>query len=65
MRVDGFCIYCGEERLETAEWRKHGTWFVRCKGCGATGPSFARSEEEAIRLFNIRYDAPKQRRLEL
>ena len=65
MKVDGFCIYCGEERLETAYWWKGNTYFVRCKNCKATGPSIAMTEEEAIRLFNIRYDAPKQRRLEL
>lgn len=65
MKVDGFCIYCGEEQLETSYWWKGNAYFVRCKNCRATGPSIANTEEEAIRLFNIRYDAPKQRRLEL
>ena len=65
MKVDGFCIYCGEEQLETAYWSKGGAYFVRCKNCKATGPSIATTEQEAIRLFNTRYDAPKQRRLEL
>lgn len=65
MKVEGFCIYCGEEKLETAYWFQGNAYFVRCKKCRATGPSIANTEEEAIRLFNIRYDAPKQRRLEL
>ena len=63
MKVEGFCQYCGNEQLETAMWRKARTYFVRCKVCRATGPSLAKTEEEAIRLFNTRYDAPKQGRL--
>lgn len=65
MRVDGFCIYCGEEALETACWRKAGTYFVRCRNCRATGPSIAKTEEEAVRLFNTRHDSPRQGRLEV
>lgn len=65
MKVAGFCIYCGEEQLETAQWRSQGTWFVRCRKCKACGPSIATTEEEAIRLFNTRYDTPKQGRLGL
>lgn len=63
MKVEGHCIYCGEEKLETAYWRKSYTWFVRCKVCRATGPSLAKTEQEAVRLFNIRHDGPKQGRL--
>ena len=63
MKVDGFCIYCGEEQLETAYWGMGKAYFVRCRHCKATGPSIASTEEEAIRLFNTRFDAPKQRRL--
>ena len=55
MRISGWCPYCGHEELETAVWHKEGTWFVRCKHCRATGPSLAKTEEEAIRLFNVIY----------
>lgn len=65
MKVDGFCPYCGEERLETAYWHLGNAYFVRCKNCRATGPSIANTEKEAIRLFNTRCDGPKQPRLEL
>lgn len=65
MRVEGFCIYCGERQLETSYWRAGNAYFVRCRNCRATGPSIADTEEEAIRLFNVRHDAPKQGRLEL
>jgi ribosomal protein L37AE/L43A len=58
------CPFCGSRRLETARWYKRGTWFVRCEDCAATGPSLAKSEEEAVRLFDIRRDA-MQGRLEL
>lgn len=65
MKVEGFCIYCGEEQLETAYWGMGKAYFVRCKNCRATGPSIAKTEEEAVKLFNTRYDAPKQGRLSL
>lgn len=65
MKVEGFCIYCGEEKLETAYWHKGNAYFVRCRNCRATGPSIANTEQEAIRLFNTRCDGPRQRRLEL
>lgn len=65
MRVEGFCTYCGHEELETAYWHREGTYFVRCRHCKATGPSVARSEQEAIRLFNTRHDGPIQGRLEV
>jgi len=60
MRVDGFCIYCGKEQLETAYWYRENTYFVRCKNCKATSPSIAHSEQEAIELFNTRHDGPEQ-----
>lgn len=65
MKVDGFCIYCGEEQLETSYWFKGNAYFVRCRNCKATGPSIAHSEEEAIRLFRTRVDGPQQGRLPL
>lgn len=65
MRVEGFCIYCGHEELETSLWHKEGTWFVRCRHCRATGPSLAKTEREAIELFNTRHDAPLQGRLRI
>ena len=46
MKVEGFCIYCGKEQLETAYWYRNNTYFVRCRNCKATGPSIAHSEEE-------------------
>lgn len=60
MKVDGFCMYCGEERLETCYWRKMNTYFVRCRKCGATGPSYASTEREAVELFNRRVGSPNQ-----
>lgn len=63
MKVEGFCVYCGEEKLETAYWFQGKAYFVRCTNCRATGPSIARSEQEAIELFNTRHDAPRQGRL--
>lgn len=58
------CPYCGGRNLETAMWRSVGTWFVRCRDCRATGPSLAKSKEEAVRLFDTRRE-PAQGRLEL
>lgn len=63
MRVEGFCIYCGKEELETAYWYRENTYFVRCRNCKATGPSIAHTEREAIELFNTRHDGPEQGRL--
>ena len=63
MKVEGFCIYCGREQLETAYWYRENTYFVRCKNCKATGPSIAHSEQEAIELFNTRHGGPEQGRL--
>ena len=63
MRVDGFCVYCGHEELETAYWHREGTYFVRCRNCKATGPSVGHSEQEAVELFNTRHDGPIQGRL--
>lgn len=65
MRIDGWCPYCGHEELETSFWHKEGTWFVRCRHCRATGPSLAKSEQEAIRLFMTRADGPVQGRLSI
>ena len=65
MKVNGFCIYCGKEKLETAYWYREQTYFVRCRNCKATGPSIAHSEEEAIRLFNTRCERLEQGRLAL
>lgn len=62
MRVEGYCIYCGHEELETAYWYRENTYFVRCKHCKATGPSIAHTEMEAIELFNTRKE-PAQGRL--
>ncbi len=58
------CPYCGSNQLGTAKWHKRGTWFVRCKVCAATGPSLAKTEEEAIKLFDTRRE-PVQGRLDL
>ena len=58
------CPYCGGRRLETARWHRRGTWFVRCKDCARAGPSKARTEEEAVRLFDTRRE-PRQGRLEI
>lgn len=58
------CPYCGSDRLETARWYKQGTWFVRCKNCASAGPSLAKTEEEAVRLFDTRRE-PMQGRLEV
>lgn len=58
------CPYCGSRRLETARWYKAGTWFVRCKECAQAGPSKAKTEEEAVRLFDTRRE-PMQGRLEI
>ena len=62
MRVEGYCIYCGHEELETAYWYRENTYFVRCKHCKATGPSIAHTEREAIELSNTRRE-PAQGRL--
>lgn len=64
MRPSKSCPYCGSDRLQTAMWHKRGTWFVRCIDCAATGPSLAKSEEEAVRLFDTRRES-MQGRLEL
>ena len=56
--------YCGGDNLETARWYRQGTWFVRCKDCLQAGPSTAKTEIEAVKLFDTRRER-KQGRLEL
>lgn len=58
------CPYCGGDNLETARWYKKGTWFVRRKDCAGTGPSLAKTEEDAVKLFDTRRER-RQGRLEL
>ena len=58
------CPYCGSDRLEVARWYVQGTWFVRCRDCRSAGPSLAKSEDEAVRLFDTRVE-PRQGRLDL
>lgn len=47
------CPYCGSFNLKVKPWRSRGTWFVACE-CTATGPSMARTPEEAVELFDRR-----------
>lgn len=54
--------YCGSRNLETARWYKAGTWFVRRKERRQAGPSIAKTEAEAVRLFDTRSE-PRQERL--
>lgn len=54
------CPYCGSRNLRVKQWHKMGTWFVACQSCNATGPSKARSPEEACRMFDRRVDGPEQ-----
>lgn len=65
MKVEGHCIFCGKETLETAYWYRNNTYFVRCRNCKAAGPSIGHSEAEAIKLFRTRADGPQQGRLPL
>lgn len=55
-----FCPYCGSTRLKAKPWRKEQTWFVSCLDCAATGPSLAKSEAEAWKLFEHRANGPVQ-----
>lgn len=48
------CPYCGGFNLTVKPWRSRGTWFVACSDCKATGPSMARSPEDAVELFDRR-----------
>lgn len=48
------CPYCGGFNLRPKQWRSRGTWFVACDDCKATGPSMARSPQEACDLFDRR-----------
>lgn len=47
------CPYCGSFNLRVKQWRSRGTWFVACE-CTATGPSMAKSPQEACELFDKR-----------
>ena len=63
MKPSKNCPYCGGFRLVIKEWRSRGTWFVACQDCNATGPSLAKSPEEACELFDRRAEVMEQVRL--
>lgn len=58
------CPYCGSTNLTVKPWRSRGTWFVACE-CTATGPSLARTPQEACDLFDKRVHVTEQGRLEV
>ena len=53
------CPFCGRKKAQIT--RKVGVTFMRCSGCGATGPHAGgdtkKGASEAIRLWN---DAPRR-----
>ena len=54
------CPYCGGTELTVKKWSREGTYFVACRRCAATGPSLAKSPEEAVRLFDERAETIEQ-----
>ena len=54
------CPYCGSTKLRVKRWNREGTYFVACDECKATGPSLARTPEEAVRLFDHRAETIEQ-----
>lgn len=54
------CPYCGSFKLSVKRWGREGTYFVACNDCKATGPSLARTPEEAVELFDKRAETIEQ-----